>query len=152
MLSSANSQANNTISFLKRNINISNKSIKEKAYVSLVRSTLEYASSVWDPYQQNDIHRLEMVQRRAGCCFWRVIHLVQACLMHQLVRCCFSAYTSSVIYCFLRSSKVVHSICSIMLLTDEVWYRFMSQYHQMQMQQTFNRTLTNWLNENQNGP
>ena len=58
------SKANNTISFLKRNINISNKSIKEKAYVSLVRPTLEYASSVWGPYQQNDIHRLEMVQRR----------------------------------------------------------------------------------------
>ena len=34
--------------------------------MSLVRPTLEYASSVWDPYQQNDIHRLEMVQRRAG--------------------------------------------------------------------------------------
>jgi hypothetical protein len=49
------SKANNTISFLKRNINISNKSIKEKTYVSLVRPTLEYASSVWDPFQQNDI-------------------------------------------------------------------------------------------------
>ena len=60
------SKANNTISFLKRNLNISNKSIKEKAYVSLVRPTLEYASSVWDPYQQNDIYRLEMVQRRAA--------------------------------------------------------------------------------------
>ena len=47
--------------------------------------------------------------------------------MHQLVRCCFSAYTSSVIYCFLHSSKVVHSICSIMLLTDEVlWYRLVA--------------------------
>ena len=34
--------------------------------MSLVRPTLEYASSVWDPYQQNDIHRLEMVQRRAA--------------------------------------------------------------------------------------
>ena len=38
------SKANNTISFLKRNINISNKSIKVKAYVSLVRPTLEYAT------------------------------------------------------------------------------------------------------------
>ena len=28
--------------------------------------TLEYASSVWDPWQQNDLHRLEMVQRRAA--------------------------------------------------------------------------------------
>jgi hypothetical protein len=27
----------------------------------------------------------------------------------------------------------------------------MSQYHQMQMQQTFNKTLTNWLNGNKNG-
>ena len=60
------SKANNTISFLKRNINISNKSIKEKAYMSLVRPTLEYVSSVWYPYQKNDIHRLEMVQRRAA--------------------------------------------------------------------------------------
>ena len=44
------SKANNTLSFLKRNLNISNKSIKEKAYMSLVRPTLEYASVVWDPY------------------------------------------------------------------------------------------------------
>jgi hypothetical protein len=66
LISTICSKANNTISFLKRNINISNKSIKEKAYVSLVRPTLEYASSVWDPYQQNDIHRLEMVKKK-GC-------------------------------------------------------------------------------------
>ena len=65
-ISTIYSKANNTISFLKRNINISNKSIKEKAYVSLVRPTLEYASAVWDPYQQNYIHRLEMVHRRAA--------------------------------------------------------------------------------------
>jgi len=60
------SKANNTISFLKRNINISNKTIKEKAYMSLVRPTLEYASSVWDLYQQNGIHRIDIVQRRAA--------------------------------------------------------------------------------------
>ena len=64
----------------------------------------------------------------AHCCFWRVVHLVRACLMHQLVRCCSSAYTSSVIDCFLRSCKVVHSSCSIRpLLTDEVlWHRLVT--------------------------
>jgi hypothetical protein len=43
---------------------INNSKIKETAYTSLVRPTVEYASSVWDPYHQNNKHRLEMVQRR----------------------------------------------------------------------------------------
>ncbi len=59
-------KANRTIGFLKRNVNVANKSIKEKAYMSLVRPSLEYACTVWDPYQQNDIHKLDMVQRRAA--------------------------------------------------------------------------------------
>jgi hypothetical protein len=33
---------------------------------NLSRPTVEYASSVWDPYHQNNKHRLEMVQRRAA--------------------------------------------------------------------------------------
>jgi hypothetical protein len=59
-------KANTTIGFLKRNLNIDNSKIKETAYKSLVRPTVEYASSVWDPYHQNNKHRLEMVQRRAA--------------------------------------------------------------------------------------
>ena len=39
--------------------------IKCSAYYALVRSNLEYASSAWDPYQKQDIDRLEGVQRRA---------------------------------------------------------------------------------------
>jgi hypothetical protein len=34
-------KANSTIGFLKRNLNIANKSIKERAYQSLVRPSLE---------------------------------------------------------------------------------------------------------------
>ena len=54
-------KANNTLSFLKRNLNISNSNLKEKTYQSLVRPTMEYACTTWDPYQQNNKHRIEMV-------------------------------------------------------------------------------------------
>ena len=40
-----------------------NSDIKEKA---LVRPTVEYASSVWDPHLQKDINKLEMIQRRSA--------------------------------------------------------------------------------------
>ena len=59
-------KANKTIGFLKRNINISNKGIKEKGYKSLVRPTVEYASAAWNPHQKGDIQKLEMIQRRAA--------------------------------------------------------------------------------------
>ena len=59
-------KANRTIGFLKRNLNISATSVKENAYKALVRPLVEYASPVWDPYHQNEIDRLEMVQRRAA--------------------------------------------------------------------------------------
>ena len=59
-------KANKTIDFLKRKINISNKSIKEKTYKSLVRPTVEYASGAWNPHQKGDIQKLEMIQRRAA--------------------------------------------------------------------------------------
>ena len=59
-------KANKTLGFLRRNLNISSVKVKENAYKSLVRPLVEYASSVWDPYQQKDIHRLEMIHRRAA--------------------------------------------------------------------------------------
>eukprot|EP00745_Piridium_sociabile_P028257 TRINITY_DN45450_c0_g1_i15.p1 TRINITY_DN45450_c0_g1~~TRINITY_DN45450_c0_g1_i15.p1 ORF type:complete len:218 (-),score=38.33 TRINITY_DN45450_c0_g1_i15:57-710(-) len=36
------------------------------AYKAFVRPLLEYASSVWDPYTQRNIDRIEAVQRRAA--------------------------------------------------------------------------------------
>lgn len=58
--------ANKTLGFIRRNLKINSKKIKEQAYKSLVRPTLEYACTVWDPYQKGDINKLEMVQRRAA--------------------------------------------------------------------------------------
>ena len=38
----------------------------EMAYKTPVRPLVEYSSSVWSPYTQNNIHKIEMVQRRAA--------------------------------------------------------------------------------------
>ena len=39
--------------------------LSETAYFSLVGSTLEYSSAVWDPFRQKDIDQLEKIQRAA---------------------------------------------------------------------------------------
>ena len=41
--------ANQTLGFLKRNIQVHNKELKSVAYKTLVRPQLEYASTVWPP-------------------------------------------------------------------------------------------------------
>ena len=43
-----------------------NKKFKETAYISLVRSVLDCSASVWDPYLQKDIDRIESIQRRGA--------------------------------------------------------------------------------------
>jgi len=37
---------------------------RRNAYLSLVRSVIEYSAIVWDPYLQLDIDRLDRVQRQ----------------------------------------------------------------------------------------
>ena len=59
-------KGNKTLGFLRRNINISSTKVKEQTYKSLVRPSLEYACSVWDPYTKEDITQLEQVQSRAA--------------------------------------------------------------------------------------
>jgi uncharacterized membrane protein len=40
--------------------------MQEQAYFTLARPLVEYASTVWDPYTQADINKVEAVQRRAA--------------------------------------------------------------------------------------
>ena len=57
-------KANKVIGILKRSL--SRESILWKIlYTSLVRSHLEYASSVWNSIQKGEINELEKFQRRA---------------------------------------------------------------------------------------
>ena len=59
-------RANSTLGFLRRNLRNCPQSSRLTAYLALVRSTLEYGASVWDPYTQTEIDRLEKVQRSAA--------------------------------------------------------------------------------------
>jgi len=59
-------KANNTLGFLRRNTYSCPPHVKESCYKTLVRPIVENASTVWDPFTQNNIDKLEQVQRRAA--------------------------------------------------------------------------------------
>ena len=60
------SRASSTLGFLRRNLHHTPSHLRKNAYLSLVRSTLEYAATVWDPVSKTKIAKLESVQRHAA--------------------------------------------------------------------------------------
>ena len=54
-------KANQVLGMLRRNLRRCSRSIKSTAYLALVRSNLEYASSVCDPHESKYINKLEMI-------------------------------------------------------------------------------------------
>ena len=42
------------------------KETRLSAYISLVRSTLEYGAVIWDPFTQGEIDKIERLQRKAA--------------------------------------------------------------------------------------
>ena len=65
-------KANSTLAVLKRNVKVPSKEVKDAAYKALVRTHLEYASSVWDLPPTADrkskglAEKVEMVQRSSA--------------------------------------------------------------------------------------
>jgi hypothetical protein len=59
-------KAYRSVGFLRRNLRSCPQDVKAQAYTTLVRPVLEYASSVWDPYHQQQIQQIEQVQRQAA--------------------------------------------------------------------------------------
>ena len=59
-------KASSTLGFLRRNLRSSPQECRKVAYISLVRSTLEYSAVIWDPYHHGEIDRLERIQRKAA--------------------------------------------------------------------------------------
>ena len=59
-------KANRTLGFLKRNLKTKNQDIKKGAYTSLVRPLLEYSCTVWEPYHDKLINKIEKIQNSAA--------------------------------------------------------------------------------------
>jgi hypothetical protein len=59
-------KANSALGFLRRNLRSCSTATRANAYNTLVRPHLEYCSSVWSPYRQDQVGMIEMVQRRAA--------------------------------------------------------------------------------------
>jgi hypothetical protein len=59
-------KANSRLGFLRRNLRGCPLKLKRTAFVTLVRSQVEYGSTVWDPHLVKDREALERVQRKAA--------------------------------------------------------------------------------------
>ena len=59
-------KAYRTLSFIRRDIRTKHKGIRETAYNTLVRTQVEYASPVWNPYTQTNINKVTQIQRRTA--------------------------------------------------------------------------------------
>ena len=63
------SRANCALGFVKRNLRVKSRTLKERAYLSLVWLQIEYCSSIWDlrkGIESNGNYKIEMVQCRAA--------------------------------------------------------------------------------------
>ena len=59
-------KAQRSLNMLRRNLSGCSQTTKARAYTTMVRSILEYAGCVWDPYYKKHIKAVEAVQRRAA--------------------------------------------------------------------------------------
>jgi hypothetical protein len=57
-------KANDTLGCLRRNLRNVPETCRKTAYISLVRSTMEYGATIWNPYLKGDIDKLERIKNR----------------------------------------------------------------------------------------
>ena len=59
-------KANKRLGLLRRTLKPCDKSVKEQAYLSMVRPLVEYATSAWSPYNNSDVSKLKQVKKNAA--------------------------------------------------------------------------------------
>ncbi len=52
------------LKMIRRNNSNAPQVIKEQTYKTFIRTSVEYAHTIWDPYQQNHINQVERIQRK----------------------------------------------------------------------------------------
>ena len=60
------SKASRVLGFVTRNLKHCPRTVKERAYQTLVRPKLEYSSPIWNPQQKTQIKQIEQVQRNVA--------------------------------------------------------------------------------------
>ena len=60
-INTTSDKSNKTLGFLGRNLKYAPQSLKEQAYMSYVRTTIEHSATIWDPYYQKHIDKLHKV-------------------------------------------------------------------------------------------
>jgi len=65
-ISEVTTKASQRLGFLRRNLKGAPYKLREIAYLSLVRSALEYCGAIWDPTVKEEASSVEMIQRRAA--------------------------------------------------------------------------------------
>ncbi len=65
-IAATSKKANSTRAFVTRTTKFCPRKVRDEAYKTFVRPSLEYASTVWSPHTDKNIKKLEAVQRRAA--------------------------------------------------------------------------------------
>ena len=101
-------KANSKLSYLRCNLKGCPEKLKQTAYFSLIRSFMEYGTTVWDPYQKYNSDKVERVQRQTKVGIQdTVVFLI--CLM------CWGGRL------FLKGDRRLDLFCFTKLLT--VWHK-----------------------------
>ena len=59
-------KASRTLGFLSRNLKAGPEKLKTMVFNSMCRSTLEYVTPIWDPYQTTDMKKFDKIQRHGA--------------------------------------------------------------------------------------
>ena len=118
-------KANQTLSFLCRNLKQSNRKLKLDAYKIYVKPILNYAATVWSPHTTCSIKKLESIQKRAACFIvkdYRRTSSITQILISSSLKSISYLHTKMWLLMFY---KIVYKLVELPL-SDNIYYSFRS--------------------------